>query len=137
MYTFRKFRKNAKALSPVVASIILIAVTVAVSIAVAAWMGTMSTQFMQTEQIRVDITGFTDATHMTANVTNGGTSTVSILRVEINGEEATMGGEFSLAANAETNKTVAFASGFVVGGRYQVTFFTAQHEFSDTITYTT
>src|SRR4030042_701789 len=38
MNTFRKMKKNAKALSPVVASIILIAVTVAVSIAVAACM---------------------------------------------------------------------------------------------------
>ena len=35
----RKFKKNSKALSPVVASIILIAVTVAVSVVVAAWMG--------------------------------------------------------------------------------------------------
>ncbi len=43
--------KNVKALSPVVASIILIAVTVAVSIAVAAWMGALSFNFMNTEQI--------------------------------------------------------------------------------------
>ncbi|MGQ9565095.1 MAG: archaellin/type IV pilin N-terminal domain-containing protein, partial [Candidatus Bathyarchaeales archaeon] len=35
----RKLFKSRKALSPVVAAIILIAVTVAVSIAVAAWMG--------------------------------------------------------------------------------------------------
>ncbi|MGQ9552422.1 MAG: archaellin/type IV pilin N-terminal domain-containing protein, partial [Candidatus Bathycorpusculaceae bacterium] len=34
-----KIVRSKKALSPVVASIILIAVTVAVSIAVAAWMG--------------------------------------------------------------------------------------------------
>jgi flagellin-like protein len=41
-----KILKNRKALSPVVASIILIAVTVAVSIAVAAWMGALSFSFM-------------------------------------------------------------------------------------------
>ena len=46
----KKLQHNAKALSPVVASIILIAVTVAVSIAVAAWMGGLSSSFMQTEQ---------------------------------------------------------------------------------------
>jgi len=44
--TLRKFCKNAKALSPVVASIILIAVTVAVSVVVAAWMGGMSIGLM-------------------------------------------------------------------------------------------
>jgi flagellin-like protein len=43
-----KILKNRKALSPVVASIILIAVTVAVSIAVAAWMGALTIGFMGT-----------------------------------------------------------------------------------------
>jgi flagellin-like protein len=47
MKILRKIRKNAKALSPVVASIILIAVTVAVSIAVAAWMGALTVGFME------------------------------------------------------------------------------------------
>jgi flagellin-like protein len=46
-----KILKCKKALSPVVASIILIAVTVAVSIAVAAWMGALTFSFMGTEQL--------------------------------------------------------------------------------------
>jgi flagellin-like protein len=46
-----KILKSKKALSPVVASIILIAVTVAVSIAVAAWMGALTVGFMGTEQV--------------------------------------------------------------------------------------
>jgi flagellin-like protein len=46
-----KMLRSKKALSPVVASIILIAVTVAVSIAVAAWMGALSFMFMKTEEI--------------------------------------------------------------------------------------
>jgi len=46
-----KILKCKKALSPVVASIILIAVTVAVSIAVAAWMGALTFTFMKTEEI--------------------------------------------------------------------------------------
>ncbi len=45
--------KSRKALSPVVASIILIAVTVAVSIAVAAWMGALTFNFMATEQVNI------------------------------------------------------------------------------------
>lgn len=43
---YMKFRKNAKALSPVIATIILIAVTVAVSVVVAAWMGALTIGFM-------------------------------------------------------------------------------------------
>jgi flagellin-like protein len=46
-----KILRSKKALSPVVASIILIAVTVAVSIAVAAWMGALTFTFMKTEEI--------------------------------------------------------------------------------------
>ena len=49
----KNFRKSRKALSPVVASIILIAVTVAVSIAVAAWMGALTIGFMGTEEVRI------------------------------------------------------------------------------------
>ena len=55
----KKLQHNAKALSPVVASIILIAVTVAVSIAVAAWMGGLSSSFMQTEQASITNVQFT------------------------------------------------------------------------------
>ena len=47
----KKFLKSKKALSPVVAAIILIAVTVAVSIAVAAWMGSMTIGFMETSEL--------------------------------------------------------------------------------------
>jgi len=49
----KKIWKGKKALSPVVAAIILIAVTVAVSIAVAAWMGALTFTFMGTEQLEV------------------------------------------------------------------------------------
>jgi flagellin-like protein len=46
----RKIQNNTKALSPVVASIILIAVTVAVSVAVAMWMGGLAGGFMESAE---------------------------------------------------------------------------------------
>ena len=70
----RKLLKSKKALSPVVAAIILIAVTVAVSIAVAAWMGSMTFQFMETEQITITSMTFTNI-----GVTDGGTIVVAVL----------------------------------------------------------
>jgi flagellin-like protein len=48
-----KLLKSKKALSPVIASIILVAVTVAVSIAVAAWMGALTFSFTKTDQFNV------------------------------------------------------------------------------------
>src|SRR4030066_864541 len=79
MNTIRKMRKNAKALSPVVASIILIAVTVAVSIAVAAWMGALTIGFMATEELKITgMTFSTDNLHIYVNATNTGTTPITI-----------------------------------------------------------
>jgi flagellin-like protein len=85
----RKLRKNAKALSPVVASIILIAVTVAVSIAVAAWMGALSIGFMETEQMSITNAVFdTDLDTITMTVRNTGTSDIVINSAVVNGDNA-------------------------------------------------
>ena len=87
MKTLRKIRKNAKALSPVVASIILIAVTVAVSIAVAAWMGALTVGFMGSSSVNINSVTFTTGDPGTAllNVKNTGTKEVTITSVKVNG----------------------------------------------------
>jgi flagellin-like protein len=78
--------RSRKALSPVVASIILIAVTVAVSIAVAAWMGALTFTFTATEQ--VSITNLTFQTGATGNInitaSNTGTAPVTVNEVWVN-----------------------------------------------------
>src|SRR4030065_2130155 len=82
----KKFRKSKKALSPVVASIILIAVTVAVSIAVAAWMGALTIGFMGTEELKItSMTLDATANTITVVVHNQGTSGVTINEVWVNG----------------------------------------------------
>jgi flagellin-like protein len=84
-----KILKNSKALSPVVASIILIAVTVAVSIAVAAWMGALSFNFMSTEQLTFTNSVMTK-TNATFTVRNSGSSDLSIQEVRVDGNNATI-----------------------------------------------
>ena len=75
----RKIKKNSKALSPVVASIILIAVTVAVSVVVAAWMGGMSLGLMNnTENVKISYAQFSDANNVVLTVQNNGANTVTI-----------------------------------------------------------
>ncbi len=90
---FRKFRKSTKALSPVVASIILIAVTVAVSVVVAAWMGGMSLGLMGgAEQLSVTNVHFSDGDgvdplvdEIVVSVKNSGGADAEIKKVYING----------------------------------------------------
>ena len=87
-----KILKSKKALSPVVASIILIAVTVAVSIAVAAWMGALTFTFTATEQLQITDIEFVEATTNYINVTvlNTGTSPVTISQAWVNGHSVTI-----------------------------------------------
>jgi flagellin-like protein len=84
-----KILRSRKALSPVVASIILIAVTVAVSIAVAAWMGALTFSFMGSSSITInntDFQGFTGLANNTIVLTlkNTGTKQVTISNIKIN-----------------------------------------------------
>jgi len=77
-----KILKSKKALSPVVASIILIAVTVAVSIAVAVWMGALTFTFTKTEQLEVQGCVFTTG-KVTLTVQNTGTADLTVNKYKI------------------------------------------------------
>ena len=85
----KNHRKSKRALSPVVASIILIAVTVAVSIAVAAWMGALTIGFMATEEVKITSARFVTGTPKYINVTltNTGTTDVTISEMWVNGAQ--------------------------------------------------
>jgi len=103
----KKLLKSKKALSPVVAAIILIAVTVAVSIAVAAWMGSLTFTFMETEELKITTgnlnstgniitlyvvnSGSQDITLSAATVTGGGeTETITLTNSITAGDSATV-----------------------------------------------
>jgi len=144
---FRKFKKNAKALSPVIASIILIAVTVAVSVVVAAWMGGLTLGFMgNAEQASITNVSFVTVgttLEMNATVINTGTNAVTISSATIDGNTATL----AITAG-ETNFVVAKAgtgyftitpigsSTFQDGAQYTLNLITAKgHSLTYTATY--
>ena len=122
MKTLRKIRKSTKALSPVVASIILIAVTVAVSIAVAAWMGALTVGFMGTEELRITSMTFSSGA-ITLIANNTGTSPVTINEAWVNNVAYTSTtsniGE-SIAANSGMQFVITYAPGVADGSNYQV-----------------
>ena len=87
---FRKFKKSTKGLSPVVASIILIAVTVAVSVVVAAWMGGMTIGLMGNAE-QATITNIdTAGTLVQVTVQNTGSTVVELKTGYINDVAGTM-----------------------------------------------
>jgi len=131
----RKLLKSKKALSPVVAAIILIAVTVAVSIAVAAWMGSLTIGFMETSELTVVDVAFYDTTttpattadSMNVTVTNSGTASVTISQVRVNGNTITdanwdlESGDAAIAPG--DSDEVQILSSWTSGNKYSITFF--------------
>jgi flagellin-like protein len=119
-----KMLRSRKALSPVVASIILIAVTVAVSIAVAAWMGALSFNFMATEQISITYADFgaTPSNTLAVNVTNSGSSAVIVNSASVNGEAVTIGSApVTVPGNTATMKiTLTLSSAWQGGFTYNI-----------------
>jgi len=133
----KKLLKSKKALSPVVAAIILIAVTVAVSIAVAAWMGSLTIGFMETKELTVTDMTFVDAVpdppvaeNIAVSLTNSGTSAVTVSIVKVNGatmtENETPGtdtwtGASTLAAGDPG--TITITTDWEAGSKYLVSLF--------------
>ena len=125
MNTLRKMRKNAKALSPVVASIILIAVTVAVSIAVAAWMGALVVGQMSTEEAKVTSINWETTT---LTVRNTGTTDILITEAYVNGDLTDFTGSadgVTVPANGAQTVTVPVA-GLTSGSNYEFQLKSAQ-----------
>jgi flagellin-like protein len=130
-----KILRSGKALSPVIASIILIAVTVALSIAVAAWMGALTFSFTNTEQITY--TGYTWAAgdkNVTLTVQNTGASTLSIANVEVDRSTATNvkigGATWTYGTSVQLTKgrttTIVIAQTFTSGVQYNFMVVTAR-----------
>ena len=124
----RKLLKSKKALSPVVAAIILIAVTVAVSIAVAAWMGSLTIGFMETAELTITEVDFTigDAStgRIAVHVTNSGTSDFTVKNIRVNGETASIwssGTSDTIAPAASEIFTITQA--VAAGSKYAVTLY--------------
>jgi archaeal type IV pilus assembly protein PilA len=134
-YYMRKFKKSTKALSPVVASIILIAVTVAVSVVVAAWMGGMTIGLMgNAEQATITNLGFTDnagaaADTITVSIQNTGNTPVTINQVLINTKVPASTGAtipLTIPKNAMDSTIVIGGLDLVSGNQYTIKATTAK-----------
>ncbi|HVP26480.1 MAG TPA: archaellin/type IV pilin N-terminal domain-containing protein [Candidatus Bathyarchaeia archaeon] len=124
-----KILKSKKALSPVVASIILIAVTVAVSIAVAAWMGALTIGFMGSSSITITDASFQGtgaSAYINITLKNTGTKTVTINQIKVNNVIKTFvatGSNFTLPAG-DMNHVIKIQNvGWINGNPYKIDLF--------------
>jgi flagellin-like protein len=111
-----------RALSPVIAAIILIAVTVTVSVSAALWMGNITFTFMRDEEMIV--TGHQwawDCSYIDLTVRNTGTSSTKIAEIRINDVTVTniiyLSGNSSLSGGSSA--TIRLFSLFRYGTKYE------------------
>jgi flagellin-like protein len=125
-----KILKSRKALSPVVASIILIAVTVAVSIAVAAWMGALTFTFTKTEELKiVGYNWVAGNTQINLTVTNTGPADLVISGAQVDDAAATWSAGDSTLAKGDSTWVLITKPGtpttFTSGTKYNFAVLTA------------
>jgi flagellin-like protein len=140
MNTIRKIKRSTKALSPVVASIILIAVTVAVSIAVAAWMGALTVGFMGSNSVTVTTMSFSGTAGANPNtivvaLKNTGTKEVTIATIKVNNvviPALNVTGTMTVAAAGSTSLTISLGTGsgapWTSGNAYKVDFYDTNNQ---------
>ena len=117
----KKLFRSKKALSPVVAAIILIAVTVAVSIAVAAWMGALTFGFMGgSEQVKIVGVQFLSGNQIKVTVQNAGTSAVAIVSAKVNDEVIATTTPDDPTIDAGNQATITFSYNWTAGNSYNV-----------------
>ena len=128
--TYGKFRKNLKALSPVVASIILITVSVAVSVVCAGWLSGTTTGLMRSaEQVSIIDIEFPDVNTIQVMVHNAAGTPSTIDYAFINGRQllpftpipVPQSSSIMIMLNAVGNHTVLTA-----GASYTITLITAR-----------
>ena len=87
------YKKNRKAVSPVIATVILVAVAITISVAVAYWMGGITSQYTKFEKVEVTNaiveaagTGSGMTWTISMSLKNTGTSAATIIDVYLNGQ---------------------------------------------------
>ena len=118
---------NKRALSPVVASIILVAAAVAVSIALAGWITGFTFSFAKVEDLRVtnDQRG-AECAFVDLTLRNGGTSDVVVSVIKVNSQIKdfiVISGSTSI--EPRETAVVRVTSDFDVGGKYSFAFSTS------------
>ena len=128
-------------MSPVVAAIILIAVTVAVSIAVAAWMGALTFTWMGYEDVEITACYWTwvdgTANEIKITIENTGTKDVTINSVKINHLTAATVSPTPpfVYHTADPEKDLTITYDYTNGSSYDIAVVTSSgHEFTDHFT---
>ena len=113
-----------KALSPIIATIIIIVGTITVFIAVAQWMGSLTFNFMETRELQITSMTFDGTSgqanaNITLTITNTGSGKVTVQSVKVNDADGTWTGTSAYDSGADGTITVT-SPNWVAGNKYRV-----------------
>ena len=114
---------NRRAISPVIATIIIVAVTIAIAIAVAGWLMGLWGSYGAVEQLTVMPDSTLSGTTLTLHVKNTGTKSAVITKVEIVGLE-TVTTTFTVSQGTDTSATITLTNSASSGTQYQIKVYT-------------
>jgi len=101
--------KDRKAISPVIATVILVAVAITIAVAVAYWMGGISSQYTKFEKVEIQSAACVMDNYGNWNITvtlkNTGTATATLISVYVNDVEVTTYGATDPTASLTTCTT--------------------------------
>ena len=124
----KSFIESKKALSPVIAAIILIAVTVAVSVSVAVWMGSTTVGFMGVDELTIKKVEFNPGDEVSGSivldVTNVGSTQYTVYSIKVNGEIASWSPENSATIAPSGDETFTITHSITPGAKYTISLFT-------------
>ena len=120
--------KARKAITPVVASVILLAIVIAVSLATVAWLSGLTTSFMQVEELYATNHQWgPNVAYVDVTLNNIGTQSVTLTSVTVNSQPASViyiTGSSQISSGESA--VLRISSTFVVGSNYQFTFQTGK-----------
>jgi len=100
----RTLGKAKKGISPVIATIILIAITIVIAIAVAAWVFGLFKSYSGTNAVTV-VSGLSSCSSSNSQCTivlsNQGGNSVTVIGASINGASVSLGGTLTVSANSQ------------------------------------
>jgi len=119
----RTLRKAKKGISPVIATIILIAITIVIAIAVAAWVFGLFKSYSGNANGVTILSGvsscYSDASSSGKSdeciivLSNQGSNSVSVIGASVNGQQASVVSATPVPANGQATITVSFTSGII------------------------
>lgn len=127
----KKLRINRKGVSPAVAAIVLLTVTIIVSLAVAIWMGAISFQYMKTEELQIQRMHFIGSAgapdnSITLIVKNIGTEEVTLTDAYIKPSDITVDFTDVPVAGGDSVTITLNNVGWKAGLRYDVTIYSSK-----------